>query len=102
MWAEKRNSGSDLIGCILQGTRFCQFYETPEYRTSILVLYFSSSLERNEYCMWVTTEPVVEKSARKAMRKAMPSSDCLLKNGKGGLRHTDGQIANMDSPPKIG
>jgi PAS domain-containing protein len=79
---EKRNSGISLIGYIPWGTHFCQFYETPEDLTGILVPYFKAGLEGNECCIWVTAEPLGEESAREAMRKAMPDFDRYLEKGQ--------------------
>ena len=58
MNGEERNSGINLIGDIPWGTHLCQFYETPEDLTDILVPYFKAGLENNEYCMWVTSAPL--------------------------------------------
>ena len=44
MNGEKRDSGIDLLGHIPWGTHLCQFYETPEDLTSILVPYFKAGL----------------------------------------------------------
>jgi len=41
---EERNSGINIIGYIPQGTHFCQFYETPEDLTDLLVPYFKAGL----------------------------------------------------------
>jgi hypothetical protein len=64
MGAESRNSGIDLVGYVPWGTHFCQFYETQEDLVSILVPYFAAGLEGNEYCIWVTAEPLGEESQR--------------------------------------
>ena len=79
---ETTNSGTELIGYVPWGTHFCQFYETPKDMTDILVPYFKAGLEGNEYCLWVTAEPLDEKSAKKAIRKAMPDFDTYLEKGQ--------------------
>jgi hypothetical protein len=39
-----RKSGIDIVDDVPWGTHFCQFYETPEDLTSILVPYFKTGL----------------------------------------------------------
>ena len=82
MAGDNRKSGIDIRGDVPGGTHFCQFYETPKDLTDILVPYFKAGLEGNEFCMWVTAEPLVEEHAREAMRKAMPDFDRYLEKGQ--------------------
>ena len=77
-----RRSGIELIGNVPWGTHFCQFYKTKEDLVDILVPYFKAGLEDNEFCMWVTAEPLNEKEAAEAMRKAMPDFNRYLKSGQ--------------------
>jgi len=58
MGDEIRNSGIDVIGSVPWGTHFCQFYQTKQDLIDILVPYFKTGLENNEFCMWVTSEPL--------------------------------------------
>lgn len=74
-----RDSGIELIGDIPWGTHFCQFYETKEDLIDILVPYFKAGLENNEFCMWVTSEPLNEEEAKKAMERALPNFSEYLK-----------------------
>ena len=64
------------------GTHFCQFYKTKEDLIDILVPYFKAGLENNEFCMWITSEPLSEKEAKKAMRETVPNFDRYLKKGQ--------------------
>lgn len=74
--AEKnRKSGIDIIGDVPWGTHFCQFYKTKKDLLDILVPYFKEGLENNEFCMWITSDPLVKKEAEKALRKALPHFD---------------------------
>jgi len=77
-----RKTGIDVIGDAPWGTHFCQFYETKEDLVDVLVPYFKAGLENNEFCMWVTSEPLSEEEAREAMRKAVPNFDRYLKRGQ--------------------
>jgi hypothetical protein len=80
--ADKRNSGIALIGEVPWGTHFCQFYQTRKDLIDILVPYFKAGLENNEFCMWVTSEPLNVEDAKKAMKKAMPRLDEYLEKGQ--------------------
>ncbi len=79
MESKIRNSGIDIIGKTSWGTHFCLFYQTKEDLIDILVPYFKAGLENNEYCMWVTSEPLNEKEAERAIRGAMPNFDEYFK-----------------------
>jgi hypothetical protein len=74
-----RDSGIDLIGDVRWGTHFCQFYETGDDLLDILVPYFKAGLENNEYCMWITSDPVGADRAREAIKTAVPEADRYLK-----------------------
>ena len=77
-----RKTGIDILGDVPWGTHFCQFYQTKEDLIDILVPYFKAGLENNEFCMWVTSEPLSEKEAKEAMREALPDFDRYLKRGQ--------------------
>jgi len=79
---ELRNSGIDVIGGVPWGTHFCQFYKTKKDLIDILVPYFKAGLESNEFCMWVTSEPLVVAEAKEAMRKAVNDFDEYLRQGQ--------------------
>jgi PAS domain S-box-containing protein len=82
MEGELRNSGIDVIGSVPWGTHFCQFYKTKQDLIDILVPYFKVGLESNEFCMWVTSEPLVVAEAEEAMRKAVNDFDKYLRQGQ--------------------
>ena len=77
-----RKTGIDIIGDVTWGTHFCQFYQTKKDLIDILVPYFKAGLKNNEFCMWVTSEPLSEKEAREAMKKAMPGFDHYVNKGQ--------------------
>jgi PAS domain S-box-containing protein len=79
---ELRNSGIDVIGGVPWGTHFCQFYQTKQDLIDILVPYFKAGLESNEFCMWVTSEPLVVAEAEEAVRKAVNDFDEYLRRGQ--------------------
>jgi PAS domain S-box-containing protein len=82
MKEELRKTGIDIIGDIPWSTHFCQFYQTKEDLIDILVPYFKAGLGNNEFCMWVTSEPLSEEEVNKAMREALPDFDQYLKRGQ--------------------
>jgi PAS domain S-box-containing protein len=81
MESETRYSGIEVIGSVPWGTHFCQFYRTKQDLISILVPYFRAGLESNEFCLWVTSEPLTVAEAQEAMREAVPGFDQHLSQG---------------------
>lgn len=73
-----RKSGLKIVGDVPWGTHFCQFYQTKEDLTDILVPYFKAGLENNEYCMWVTSEPLGVKEATESLQKAVQDIDVYM------------------------
>jgi PAS domain S-box-containing protein len=82
MEEELRNSGIDVLGGVPWGTHFCQFYKTKQDLIDILVPYFKAGLESNEFCMWVTSEPLMVAEAEEAMRGAVSAFDKYLRRGQ--------------------
>ena len=82
MTTKLRHSGIDIIGDVPWGTHFCQFYENQEDLIDILVSYFKTGLENNEFCMWVTSQPLEVEDAKEALRKAVPEIDVYLEKGQ--------------------
>ncbi len=77
-----RKTGISLIGDVTWGTHFCQFYQTKEDLIEILVPYFKAGLENNEFCMWVTAEPLGVEDAKASLKKAVPGLDDYVENGQ--------------------
>ncbi|MDY9927713.1 PAS domain S-box protein [Methanosarcina sp.] len=82
MEGQLRKSGIDIIGDVLWGTHFCQFYQTKEDLIEILVPYFKAGLENNEFCLWVTSEPLKTEDAKEALRRTVPDLDIYLERGQ--------------------
>ena len=74
-----RKTGIDILGDCPWGTHFCQFYNSQDDLIDILVPYFKAGLENNEFCLWVTSEPLGVEDAKKAMRSAVPNFDRYLR-----------------------
>ena len=77
-----RESGLKLIGKAPWGTHFCQFYQTKQDLIDILVPYFKAGLKNNEFCMWITSEPLGADEAKKALAKEVKNLDDYIKKGQ--------------------
>lgn len=77
MKLKMRDSGINVIGDISWGTHFCQFYQTKEDLIDFLVPYFKTGLENNEFCIWITTEPVEVMEAKEALGKVLDVNQYL-------------------------
>jgi DNA-binding CsgD family transcriptional regulator len=71
---ELRKTGIDILGDMPWGTHFCMFYETKEDLLDIVVPYFETGLENNEFCLMVMSKdlPLTAQDARSALRQAIP------------------------------
>ena len=77
-----RNSGLDAVGDIPWGTHLCQFYATKTDLIDTLVPYFKAGLKANEFCMWVTSEPLTAAEAEAALAEALPQFSRFKANGQ--------------------
>ncbi|MEO8517396.1 MAG: MEDS domain-containing protein [Flavobacterium sp.] len=77
---ELRNSGIEIMGHRAWGTHFCNFYESKQDLLDILVPYYKAGLENNEFCFWVTSEPITPEDALHAMQKVIPEINQYIKN----------------------
>ncbi len=80
MEGQVRRTAIDVVGDVPWGTHFCQFYQIKEDLLDILVPYFRAGLKDNEFCMWVTSEPLNVEDAKKALKNKVKNSiDCVKK-----------------------
>ncbi len=82
MEEERRQTGIDLLGSYPWGIHFCQFYETKEDLIEILVPYFKAGLESNEFCMWITSEPLLVDEAIAALGKVVDNLTDYIAEGQ--------------------
>lgn len=82
METKLRDSGTSVIGKVPWGTHFCQFYQTKDDLVDILVPYLKAGLLNNEYCMWVTSEPLTKDEAIKAVKSGIKDFSKYLENGQ--------------------
>jgi len=78
----KRKSGIKVIGDVPWGTHFCQFYRTKEDLIDILVPYFKTGLENNEFCMWITSTPLKVKEAKAALGEVVKDLEERISKGQ--------------------
>ena len=77
-----RRSGIATVGDIPWGTHLCQFYQTPRDLVEILVPWFREGLAANEFCMWVTSEPLAKEEAAAALRSEVSDLDERIRSGQ--------------------
>jgi len=77
-----RERGIDILGDVPWGTHSCLFYKTKEDLFDILIPYFKAGLENNEFCLWVTSNPLSVKEAEEALAKSLPDFDRYLEKGQ--------------------
>ncbi len=82
MRSSNRISGIDIIGNVPWGTHFCQFYQTKEDLIDILIPYFKTGLENNEFCLWVIPEQLNKEEAKEALKVGIPDINIYLENGQ--------------------
>ncbi|HJT22907.1 MAG TPA: MEDS domain-containing protein [Nitrospira sp.] len=54
------------------GEHVCVFFKNKEQLLSLVVPFIQAGLEDNEFCMWITADPITEKEAFQALEKAVP------------------------------
>lgn len=70
-----RHSGIEILGELPWGSHFCNFFESKEDLLQILIPYFKAGLINNEFCLWITSDPVSVDDAYKALRKEIHDFD---------------------------
>jgi len=64
------------------GSHICQFYRQAEDMLDTLIPYFAAGLENNEFCMWVTAEPLDKEQALAAARERIPDFERYEREGQ--------------------
>jgi PAS domain S-box-containing protein len=79
---EHRKFGIELVGPISWGTHLCQFYESKQDLIDILVPYFAEGLRSNNFCIWITSQPLEVEEAKNALKVAVPDLDNYIERGQ--------------------
>ncbi len=77
-----RGLGISVLGKAPWGTHLCHFYGTKKDLIDVLVPYFKAGLKNNEYCLWVTSEPLNAEEAKKALKRRVKDLDHYIKKGQ--------------------
>jgi PAS domain S-box-containing protein len=77
-----RRTGIDVLGDVPWGTHLCVFYQDKQDLIDILVPYFKEGLENNEFCVWITSEPLNAKDAEQSLRQAVNNLDDYIEKGQ--------------------
>lgn len=70
-----RDSGIEILGDLAWGSHFCNFFESKEDLLQILVPYFKAGLINNEFCLWITSDPITVEIAYEALRNEISNFD---------------------------
>ena len=62
-----RRIGIAGVDKVAWGEHVCVFFETKEDLLNLCVPFIKAGLEDNEFCMWITGEPVTEQPAFEAL-----------------------------------
>jgi DNA-binding CsgD family transcriptional regulator len=76
-------TGFPGVGRVPWGSHFCTFFETKKDLLDILIPFFKTGLERNEFCLWVVggTELGTIKRATEALGERVPRRRSRLGEG---------------------
>lgn len=78
---QPRDTGIGVLGDLPWGAHICMFYETKEDLLDSCVSYFDAGLKRNEFCVWVVSDPVKQQDAIAGLEQRIPGlSGYLDKN----------------------
>ncbi len=66
------NTGIDTIGDAHWGSHYCLFYQNSKDLIDILIPYFKTGLMNNEFCIWVISGELDEKTTKESLEKAIP------------------------------
>ncbi|TKJ24140.1 MAG: hypothetical protein CEE43_00215 [Promethearchaeota archaeon Loki_b32] len=64
------------------GTHICYFYQKKEDLMDILIPYIKKGLEDNQFCVWITSEDLNEKEAKKKLKSEIKNYNEFLKKGQ--------------------
>jgi hypothetical protein len=70
--AEACDTGIPAAGKIPWGSHFCNFYDSQSDLAECVVPFFSAGLDRNEMGLWVTSDPLNAREARRLLGALQP------------------------------
>ncbi len=66
-----RTSAVDLVKGARAGSHFCLFYKSSNDLVGLLSEYFKSGIEKDDFCIWITSDDGVEAKARSNLRSSL-------------------------------
>jgi hypothetical protein len=72
--ANTRRSGIPGVGNIGWGEHLCAFYNRKQELLNLVVPFIQAGLQDNEFCLWITGEPVTERDAFEALEAVLPQA----------------------------
>jgi hypothetical protein len=69
-----RRSGIPGVGNIGWGEHLCAFYDRKQDLLKLVVSFIEAGLRDNEFCVWITGEPVTERDACEALEAVFPQA----------------------------
>ena len=76
------NTGIDIIGDAYWGSHYCLFYQNSKDLIDILIPYFKTGLMNNEFCIWVISGELDERTTKESLEKAIPDFVKHLERGQ--------------------
>jgi len=73
-----RNPGIESIGSVPWGAHLCGFFDTREELVATLIPYFATGLREDEFCMWITCDPLGAEEAKAELRNVISDLDRYL------------------------
>lgn len=74
-----RRSGIPGVDNIGWGEHLCVLYKTKQELLKLVVPYIQAGLDDNEYCMWITGDPITDRDAVEALEAVFPQThQCLV------------------------
>ena len=96
---EDGDVGRDLaipaIGKAPWGTHFCQFFGTKQDLLDTLVPYFRVGLEDNEWCCWITSEPLTVDEAVRRLGREVGDFERRVAQGQMAIVPYDGLVREL-------
>jgi len=71
---QTRRSGIPGVGEIRWGEHLCVFYNGKQELLKLVAPFIAAGLQDNEFCMWITGEPVMERDAIEALEPVLPQA----------------------------
>lgn len=97
-----RHSGIDILGELPWGFHFCSFFESKDDLLQLLVPYFKAGLNNNEYCLWITSDPVTVEDAHEALKNGIKDFHRYEERGQIAIfSHADWYLTDKTFVPDI-